>query len=203
MRYTTEQAFGEALPDDVLMHNVGVPLIVQLREFADLKGVGHEVADRMLGVYREHNARVHDQLVKEFPGVESALQRIMASGRRLGVVTSKARVVAMQGLERFSLDRFFDTIVTFDDVPVHKPDPHPLLFAAQNLGVDSSRCAYVGDSQHDMAAAVSAECVSVAAAWGVATTERLLAQGPDYVAKNMDEVARIFEGDSETYRVGS
>ena len=50
------------------MHNVGVPLIVQMREFDE------ERAEELLLAYREHNARVHDAMVREYPGVEAALE---------------------------------------------------------------------------------------------------------------------------------
>lgn len=195
MRYTTEKVLGAPLPDEVLMHNVGVPLIVQMREFDE------ERADEMMVVYREHNWRVHDALVKEYPGVEDALRQLIGQGKRLGVVTSKARAVAERGLERFDLGPFFDLLVSFDDVHVHKPDPHPLIFASQQMGVPLDRIAYVGDSPHDMAAALAAECIAVAALWGVGSRERLLAPGPHFAVESMEEVVDLFAGDGHAYRV--
>lgn len=197
MRYTTEKVLGAPLPDEVLMHNVGVPLIVQMREFDE------ERAEEMLVVYREHNWRVHDALVKEYPGVEDALRQLIGHQKRLGVVTSKARAVAERGLERFDLGPFFDLIVSYDDVQVHKPDPHPLIFAAERMGVPTDRVAYVGDSPHDMTAALAAGCVAVAALWGVGTRERLLEPGPDFAAESMAEVVDLFTGDGRPFRVGA
>lgn len=196
MRYTTQTVLGEALPDDVLMHNVGVPLIVQMREFDEVR------ADEMLKVYREHNWRVHDALVKEYPGVEPALQALIGRGLRLGVVTSKARSVAERGLERFDLGPFFDLIVSYDDVPVHKPDPFPLAFAAEQLGVATDRCAYVGDSPHDMSAASAAGCVAIAATWGVSSRERLVVAGAEYEVASMEDVVLLFGGRGSAYVSG-
>lgn len=186
MRYATATVLGDPLPDEVLMHNVGVPLAVQMREFSETH------ADELLAVYREHNARVHDVMVREYPGVEEALTELVERGYLLGVVTSKIGHVARQGLERFSLERFFDVIVASDDVETHKPDPAPLLHAAASLGVDPTACAYVGDSPHDISAAVAAGMVAVAAKWGVASTERLRAAGSEYEADSMTEVMRLF-----------
>jgi len=188
MRYSTATVLGSPLPDDVLMHNVGIPLIAQMREFSE------EHAETLLAAYREHQDRVHDAMVREYPGVEAALESLSAQGLRLGIVTSKSRTFALRGLERFSLDRFFEVIVACDDVPVHKPEPYPLLHAAGLLGIEVERCAYVGDSPHDMAAAIAAGCVSVAATWGVSARERLLALGPDYEVASMGEVALLFGG---------
>jgi len=195
MRYATGKVLGAPLPDEVLMRNVGVPLIVQMREFSA------EHADELLTTYREHNHRVHDVMVKEYPGVEAALEALLAAGLKLGIVTSKSRAVAMKGIDRFTLGRFFDTIVACDDVPVHKPEPYPLLFAAEQLGVDIERCVYVGDSPHDMSAAVAAGSISVAALWGAFTRDRVLEPGPDYEASSINDVVAILGGHESAYRV--
>lgn len=185
MRHTTAQVLGAALPDDVLMHNVGIPLAAQMREFS----VEH--ADELLRVYRAHNDLVHDELVRDFPGVEIGLQKLSAAGLRLGVVTSKLRSVAQRGLDRFGLGRYFEVLVGSDDVTIHKPEPFPLLHAAGIMGVDPSACAYVGDSPHDMAAARSAGMHAIGAAWGVATLERLRAAGAEYEADSMSDVVAL------------
>ncbi len=196
MRYATATVLGAPLPDDVLMRNVGVPLAVQMREFSE------EHADELLAVYREHNDRVHDLLVREYPGVELALDELVEAGLRLGVVTSKLHRVAERGLDRFSLGRFFEVLVGSDDVDIHKPEPFPLLYAAEQMGVDPRRCAYVGDSPHDMAAARAAGMVAIAATWGVSSPERLRAAEAQYEAHSMAEVVAILTGHEEGFAAG-
>ena len=186
MRYATGAVLGSPLPDEVLMRNVGVPLAVQMREFSE------EHAEELLRVYREHNDRVHDVLVREYPGVEPALERIAAAGVPMAIVTSKMRRVAMRGLERFSLDRFFDVIVGADDVEIHKPDPFPLVHTARLMGAEPAACAYVGDSPHDMSAASAAGMLAVGATWGVSSPERLREAGAHVEADSMEEVASLF-----------
>lgn len=194
MRHATHLVLGAPLPDEILMRNVGVPLIVQMREFDE------ERAEELLLAYRAHNSEVHDELVAEYPGVEAALTSL-AQRYRLAIVTSKSAPVARRGLDRFGLAHFFEHIVTYDDVPVHKPDPYPLVHTAGLLGTPIERCAYVGDSPHDMTAAVAAGCVSVAALWGGFTKERVLEPGPMYATKSMTDVVALFNGDEALFRV--
>jgi len=184
MRHATAEVLGEALPDDVLLHNVGVPLRVQMGEFAP----GRE--DELLCVYREHNATVHDQLVCEYPGTEAALQAIIAQGYRLGVVTSKSVPVAQRGLDRFGLSEFFETLVGYEDTDIHKPEPAPLLLAAERMGVEIERCCYVGDSPHDMNAGKAAGAVTVGALWGP-FRERVSETGPDFTIEHLSELADV------------
>jgi pyrophosphatase PpaX len=185
MRYATATVLGAPLPDEVLMHNVGVPLAVQMAEFSE------EHAEELLRVYREHNERVHDVMVREYEGVEAALEALVEAGFTLGVVTSKIRAGAFRGLDRFSLGRFFDVVVACDDVTTHKPEPEPLLHAAGLLGVSAEACAYVGDSPHDVAAALAAGMFAVGASWGVAGQDRLERAGAQAVAHSMAEVVAV------------
>ena len=184
MRYATQTVLGSVLPDEVLMRNVGVPLRVQMSEFAP------EHVDELLRVYREHNATIHDELVAEYAGTEEALAALADKGLRMAVVTSKSGPVAMRGLERFGLGHFFETLVAYEDTDIHKPRPEPLLEAARRMGVDIGSCAYVGDSPHDMTAAVSAGAVSVAALWGP-FPKRVLEPGPDFAITSLARLVDV------------
>jgi pyrophosphatase PpaX len=183
-RHATKIVLGETLPDPVLMRNIGIPLRVQMREFTE----DQDVADRMLDVYREHNARVHDDMVAVFPGVPEMLEGLKTLGLPLAVVTSKSRPLAERGLKLTGLTGYFDALVTSDDTEIHKPDPYPLTVAAGALGVDLRYCVYVGDSPHDVRAAVDGGAVAVAATWGVSDASDLLEQGPDIVIDNVSEL---------------
>jgi HAD superfamily hydrolase (TIGR01509 family) len=55
-----------------------------------------------------------------------------------------------------SLKPHFKVAVCYEDTEAHKPDPAPLLLAAQKLGIDPRRCVYVGDSDTDMQTARAA-----------------------------------------------
>ncbi len=184
MRHATATVLGEALPDSVLMHNVGVPLRVQMREF-DL-----DRAEELLTCYREHNAIVHDELVGEYPGVEAGLKSLVGGGYRLAIVTSKSKPVAMRGLEVFGLEDYFETVVAYEDTEIHKPEPEPLLEAARRMGAPIDQCAYVGDSPHDMNAAIAAGAVPVAALWGP-FAERVLEPGPAVALCELGELTGI------------
>ena len=54
------------------------------------------------------------------------------------------------------LAHLFETVVGGDETDRHKPDPEPLLLAAERLGVAAAETAYVGDSPFDVRAAKAA-----------------------------------------------
>jgi pyrophosphatase PpaX len=184
-RHATCAVLGESLPDEVMMAGVGMPLIQQMRDFSP------EHADELLRVYREHNAEAHDRMVCEYPGTVQVLKELQRRGLTMGVVTSKGTPMTLRGLRLFDLERFFGVVVTADDVPLHKPDPFPLRHAAELLGVDVERCAYLGDSPHDMEAAKAAGAVAIAATWGAFGAEAVLAPGPDFSIASITELPAL------------
>jgi pyrophosphatase PpaX len=193
-RHATRLVLGEALPDDVLRHNIGVPLRTQMGEYAP----GH--VDELLAAYREHNDRVHDDLIREYPGTERALEALQAACNMMGVVTSKSRSVAQRGLDYFGLGRFFEFVVGYEDTTIHKPQAEPVLEGARRLGMGVDRCMYVGDSPHDMAAGKAAGAITVAALWGP-FPRRVLEPGPDYAIADLHDLVDLLGGNELRYRV--
>lgn len=194
-RHATNEVLGAPLPDEVLMRNVGVPLAIQMREFAP------DHADELLRVYREHNSKIHDDMVAEYPGTHATLEGLAARGFPMGVVTSKGTPMARRGLDAFDLGRFFEVLVTSDDVDVYKPEPYPLIYAAELMGVRAEECLYLGDSPHDMSAAIAAGAVSVAALWGAFGAASVLEPGPDFALRSIVELPGLLEGSGDEYRV--
>ncbi len=177
------------------MRNVGIPLLAQMRELSS------EHAEELVAVYRAYNATVHDDLIAEYPGTDAALQQLTRRGFPLGIVTSKSSPVAMKGLELFGLTQYFSAIVCSDHVELHKPDPFPLIAAAAELGVAVERCAYVGDSPHDMTAAVRAGAVSIAALWGAFDAASVLEPGPEFAISEIGQLPELLAGEFARFAV--
>jgi phosphoglycolate phosphatase len=115
-----------------------------------------------LAIYREQLAR-HGA---PFDGVEALLSAIEASGSRWGIVTNKPESLARALLPLLGWEARCAVLVGGDTLPARKPDPLPLLHAAQALGVAPRDCAYVGDDERDIIAARAAGMPAVVALWG-------------------------------------
>jgi pyrophosphatase PpaX len=127
--------------------------------------------DAMLAFYRALYAKEHDGWVRLYDGIDEMLARL--SGLPLAIVTSKSLQSARPALERFGLGEKMQVVITSDDTEKHKPDPEPLLLAASRLGVAPEKCAYLGDSVHDLHAARAAKMQALAALWGPSEPETL------------------------------
>lgn len=90
-----------------------------------------------------------------FPGIWDFLARLRNAGCKLGVVTGSSRrsVDLVLSPEQ---GRYFDAVVTADDVTQPKPDPQPFLIAAEIMGIEPSRCAVVENAPYGVRAARAA-----------------------------------------------
>lgn len=101
-----------------------------------------------------------------YPGIRTALGRLVVSGLKLGVFTGAIRQAAELQLEHGDLRSAFGAVVGSDEIAAVKPAPDGIYRICELLDVRPSRVAYVGDAANDLRCARAAGAVSVAAAWG-------------------------------------
>jgi pyrophosphatase PpaX len=183
MRHATREVLGRDFDDAELMQAVGGPgLEAQMAVFAP------ERVDELVRVYRAHNEPLHDEL-EACAGMEDVLVRLHAAGRRLGVVTAKRRSTVELAFASVPVAHLFETVVGGDETERHKPDPAPLLLAAERMGVAPTDCAYVGDSPFDIRAAKAAEMLAVAVTWGrIHDRSKLEREQPDAIVDTAEEL---------------
>jgi putative hydrolase of the HAD superfamily len=81
---------------------------------------------------------------RPFPDVVPALERLAASGVKVGVISNwDSRLASI--LDGIGLGRLIDTVVCSAAEGLHKPDPRIFEAACSRAGVRASRCAHVGD----------------------------------------------------------
>jgi pyrophosphatase PpaX len=183
MRHAVTEVLGTDPGDALLMAAVGGPgLEAQMRQLAP------DRVDELVRVYRAHNEPLHEEL-RCCAGIEDVLVRLKDEGRRLGIVTAKRRATAELAFKVLPIEHLFETVVGGDETKEHKPDPAPLLLAAERLAVDPSTCAYVGDSTFDIRAAKAAGMYAIGVTWGgIHQRDKLEAEEPDAIVDTADEL---------------
>lgn len=170
-----------------LIMKIGEPVPVQMLSFCD----GDEkIAAQMVVDYRAHNQAMLPR-IPLYPRVKETLAALRQRGYRVGIVTSKNTRSTGISLDVHGLSPFLDLLLTADDTPKHKPDPMPLLVAAERLGCRPSELVYVGDSVHDIRCAQGAGAIDVAALWGPFQRADLAALRPRYLLETLPDVLTI------------
>lgn len=74
----------------------------------------------------------------------------------LGVVSQRVKPSIGPKLKKIGMAQFFPLQVGYEDTDKHKPDPEPLLFAVEKLGLAANSIVYIGDTEVDIAAGKAA-----------------------------------------------
>jgi pyrophosphatase PpaX len=191
-RHTMRTHLGAAPPDARWLATLGTPLRDQLLEFAR----DGEEAAAMTATYTEYQRRIHDDMVRPFPGAGEVLVRLRERGARIAVVTSKRAEVARRTLEVCGLWADVELVVSAEDVRRGKPDPEAVHLALGRLGLvaEPAEVLFVGDSPFDLRAGRAAGIRTAAAPWGAFERSALEAEAPDYFLEELADVLGLRPG---------
>ncbi len=122
---------------------------------------------RFLELYREFIA-VETAL---FPGMDEVLAYLEVNAIRWGVVTNKPGRLTEPLMKALNLWSRAACVVSGDTLSKRKPDPEPLLYACEQVGITPRRSLYVGDAERDMQAGKQAGMIALVAGFGYLGSE--------------------------------
>ena len=84
---------------------------------------------------------------------EYALAKLKGQGLKIGVASNSIRRTVEVMMERSSLARYMDVVLSNEDVRAAKPDPEIYVTAIDRLGIEPSECLIVEDNEQGIRAA--------------------------------------------------
>jgi len=170
----------------------GVERLVKRALLGQLDGEPDESAfQEALPIFLElysHNVSDRSEL---FPGVREALDYFKQQNYKLGCVTNKASQFTIPLLNDLGVHDDFEFVVCGDTLPQKKPDPAPLLHAANHFNVAPDNALMIGDSISDVKAARAAGFQIVCMSYGYNHGEDIRNYDPDLVVDSMAELIGI------------
>ena len=88
-----------------------------------------------------------------YSDTQHVLARLSAYEYRMGIVSNCGAYAVGKVLKSFKLARYFEIILSRNDVAYLKPDPEGLKLALEKICVPAERTLFVGDSLNDILAA--------------------------------------------------
>ena len=107
------------------------------------------------------------------------------------IVSSKIRHLVIKWFKLTNLDKFFDVVITLDEVENAKPDPEPLYKALDALGSKPEEAIMIGDNHHDILGGKNAGTLTCGVAWSLKGPEFLKQFEPDFIIDHMGELLDI------------
>jgi HAD superfamily hydrolase (TIGR01549 family) len=136
-----------------------------------------------LSFYRTH----HNQLAQIYPGMENILSSIMERGKMLAIFTGKGTSTTKITLQEFHIEKYFDYVVTGNDVVKRKPSSEGLFKIMKHFALQPDEMLMVGDSVSDVKAAHEAGVKMAAVLWDSYAKEKVLQMKTDFVFDDTKE----------------
>ena len=171
--------------------------VIRLTERAltnDLDGYpDKELFAKAMPIFNELYAENTSKRSKLYPGVAEGMAYLKESGFIIGCVTNKVAQFTIPLLKDLGLHDEFKTIICGDTLEKKKPDPAPLLHAAEQLGVKPEESLMLGDSKSDVKAARAAGFNIICMSYGYNHGEDIRNYDPDVVIDSMAELPNYIE----------
>lgn len=127
-----------------------------------------------------------------YPGIREGLDWLAAEGYPLGCVTNKAAQFTEPLLADLGVRDYFEIVISGDTLPRRKPDPMPLLHAAEHFGVAPGEALMVGDSVSDVKAARAAGFGAIVCmSYGYNHGQDIRTAEPDAVIDALPEIRAV------------
>jgi HAD superfamily hydrolase (TIGR01509 family) len=184
---TAVAARGVTVPDALFDEFMGTPDEVLLDHINRHYLAGRCTVTELLADKQVAYLQVADQ-VRTIPGAVKFIQRARPRFQAFALATSSLRSNQEIAFARFDLHRFFDVVVTAEDVTRTKPDPEPYQHAVARLGLPATACVVIEDSVNGIRAGKGAGCQVI----GLTTTypaAQLAAAGADVVCASFEAIA--------------
>ena len=126
-----------------------------------------------------------------YPGVKEGVAFLKSAGYKLGCVTNKAAQFTEPLLKDLGVYDNFSIVISGDTLPLKKPDPAPLLHAAEFFGVAPKEAMMLGDSVSDVKAARAAGFQIVCMSYGYNHGVDIRTANPDAVIDSMAQLPEL------------
>lgn len=180
--------FGIEADPDVLMTHFGQTAPLITAAFAP-QGSTDEFINEIVEFKRDYFSRnVFDQL-RLFPGVFELFDFLVESeGYKLALLTSASRKELEAYKTRLLYDKYFVDAICGEDVARSKPDPEGIIKLQPSLGVPFDKIIMIGDSPHDIRAALKAGTKAIAVTSGGYSFKSLLDAGANKIFTDIAQI---------------
>lgn len=172
----------------------GVERLVRRGLINDLNGEPDDALfEKAMPIFNALYAENTSKRSRLYPGVKQALDFLSATDVKIGCVTNKAAQFTLPILKDLGIADYFEIVICGDTLAKKKPDPLPLLHAAEQLAVQPENSLMLGDSMSDVKAARAAGFSIICMSYGYNHGEDIRDYHPDAVVDRMDQIKQLID----------
>jgi len=126
-----------------------------------------------------------------YPGLKEILVYLKNNNYPIGIFTGKGRDSSMITLTKLGVDKYFDLIVTGDDVENPKPSSEGIRKIVNHFGLKPEKVLMIGDSVSDVIASKEAGVKIASALWDSYGKNEVKLMGSHYYFNSVEELKRF------------
>ncbi len=134
----------------------------------------------------------HNNMADIFSGIKEVIIDLHKKDIPLGIFTGKGRKSALITLEQCGIEKYFEIIITGDDVENHKPAPEGLNKIVDYFKVERENTLLIGDAPGDIKAARGAGIKIASVVWESYDKEKVIKMNSDYLFENVNDLHNFF-----------
>lgn len=150
-----------------------------------------EALEFFMEYYGEHDL----DFTKLYPGVKESLDRLLAAGKRMAVLTNKPVRMSRHIVEGLAIGGHFFRVYGGNSFEFKKPDPIGITALLNETGIDRAHALMIGDSSVDVRTARNAGIRCCGVTYGF-QPESLADPAPELLVDRMEELAAWVLGDT-------
>ena len=181
-RFVSQKYLNKNVSDEEIINLFGPTEDVILKE---LMKENYEEARKDYFKYYTEN---HNLLAEIFPGIKEILRIIKSKQIPISIYTGKGKDSTRITLEKLGIEKYFDLVVTGDDIEGHKPSPEGIDMFIQNFNLDRNKVLIIGDAPADILAARNAGIKCASVLWDSYAREKVLSMNSDYQFETVEEL---------------
>lgn len=179
--YITKKYLGKTYSNDEIVKWFGPTEDVILKEFT---GDNYEKAREEYYKFYSDNHFMADI----YPGIDEILKKLKSANTLLSIFTGKGREAATITLKKLGIYKYFDLIITGDEVKEHKPSPEGIEIFIKKYHLNKEDVIMIGDSPSDIKAAHAAGIKVASVLWDSLAKHHVLQMDSDYVFHTVAEL---------------
>ncbi len=188
---TVLREIGCIVSDEFLERLIGIGVRNMLKEA--LESTGMHLDDRALDDLVRRKNKVQLGMTEKIELLKGAVDILesLHDKVKIALATMSNRVVMDKVLAEKGLRKYFNFVITADEVERPKPDPEVFLECAKELRCLPEKCVVVEDSVFGVIAARKADMKCIAVPSGAYSAEELRKEEPDLIVNSLEEKQKI------------
>lgn len=134
-------------------------MMKQIKEKYNIKDPVETLLDKKNSIYLD----IARKETKIFPEMKKLVEKLVKNGINIAIASGSSPIILRELLVKLNLNKYFNVVVSSEDVKKGKPSPDIFLETAKRLGVNPENCLVFEDSVYGVEAAKRAfmYCVAI------------------------------------------